>query len=453
MQRLWRFIAFATVALLADWSASAQVPGDVRPAEVLAQPVWPIAAACALGAQSIWLASLLTGRRKRAGAERRPAGPGPTEGESDRLEEVILSSLAVGVAVLDRAGVIIAVNDAWMAFGRANGVRDERSISPGASYVSVCERAVFEGVPGAAETLEGIRAVCQGRAAVHDAEYKLEGPEGEQWFAMKAVPLRLGEGGAVVTHRDITAAKSQETALRQSEQRFRLLANAQRILSGRLITAQEDERRRIARELHDDLQQRLALLAMELDSMAGRHAALTADEASVWARGLWKKTVELSSDMHRLSHRLHPGRLEALGLLKTVRSYCRELAQGGLQVSFTDDRVPETIPPDAALCTFRVVQESLQNVQRHSGANEARVTMTGGDGALRVVVADGGRGFDAASAMNGGLGLVGMRERLHMLGGHLTIESAPGRGTVVAFEVPLPAEDGAAGAPPQEART
>jgi signal transduction histidine kinase len=379
---------------------------------------------------------------------------GSTVVQCDRFCEVILSSLSVHVAALDRAGVIIAVNEAWMAFGRANGVRDERSISAGASYVSVCERAAAEGVALATETLEGIRAVCEGRSAVYDAEYQLESRDGEQSFAMRVVPLRHGNGGAVVTHRDITARKRQELALRQSEARFRLLANAQRILGGRLISAQEDERRRIARELHDDLQQRLALLAMELDATAGRRLPLSGDEASAWARGLWRKTIEISSDIHRLSHRLHPVKLEALGLRKTVQGHCRELSQRGLHVSFADERVPETIPPDLALCAFRVVQEALQNVQRHSGTNEARVTMTGSDGALRVVVADDGSGFDTASAGNGGLGLVNMRERLHLLGGRLTIESEPGRGTVVTFEVPLPGGEGApAGAIASQERT
>ncbi len=259
---------------------------------------------------------------------------------------------------------------------------------------------------------------------------------------MKAVRLRRPDGGAVVTHRDITSEKQQEIDLRDSERRFRLLADAQRDLSGRLITAQEDERRRIARELHDDLQQRLALLAMELDGAALRTPPLTGKQVAACARDLWQKTVEISSDVHRLSYRLHPSKLEALGLLATVQSYCRELSQHGLQVTFTHDAVASSIPPDVALCAFRVVQESLQNVQKHSGVAEAQVRMAGGGGILRVDIADAGRGFDSAAPPNGGLGLVSMRERLHLVGGELTIESAPGRGTSVAFEVPI-VEDGA----------
>ena len=346
--------------------------------------------------------------------------------ESDGLRGAILSSMPAQITVLDRTGVIIAVNDAWMAFGRANGIEHEAAISPGANYLAVCERAASEGIATAADVGEGLQAVCEGRADAYDAEYSLDGAGGERWFTMKAVPLRHARGGAVVTHRDKTDAKRQEIALRQSEQRFRRAADAQRILSGRLITAQEDERRRIARELHDDLQQRLALLAMELDGMALRRPA--GEEASRSARDLWQKTVEISSEVHRLSHRLHPSKLEALGLLKTVQGYCRELSEHALQVEFTHDAVPHSIPPDVALCAFRVVQESLQNVVKHSGASDARVTMTGSDGVLRVSVEDEGLGFDG-DAQNGrpGLGLVSMRERLHLVGGTLSIESAPGR--------------------------
>ena len=283
-----------------------------------------------------------------------------------------------------------------MAFGRANGVAGEASISPGVSYLAVCERAASEGVPGAAEVLAGVRDVCEGRGEGFDTEYRLAGPDGERWFAMKAVRLRRPDGGAVVTHRDITSEKQQEIDLRDSERRFRLLADAQRDLSGRLITAQEDERRRIARELHDDLQQRLALLAMELDGAALLPAAHRQAGGRPGARDLWQKTVEISSDVHRISYRLHPSKLEALGLLATVQSYCRELSQHGLQVTFTHDAVASSIPSDVALCAFRVVQESLQNVQKHSGVAEARVRMAGGGG-LRVDIADAGRGFDSAA--------------------------------------------------------
>jgi PAS domain S-box-containing protein len=468
--------------------------------------------------------------------------------ESDRLKGAILSSIAAQIAVLDRQGVIIAVNDAWTAFGQANGVRGEASVSPGASYLEVCERAASEGSPGAAEVLAGIKAVCEGSRAWFDCEYACDSPETARWFAMKAVPLRRPEGGAVVTHRDISSEKWQEIALCESEERFRLLADALPIqiwmsgldkgctyfnrkwlefagrsveselgrgwvervhaedasgvvtdyskafderqafslvyrlrrhdgvyrwildqgtprydtsgafhgfvggcvditdridaerqlrdLSGRLISAQEDERRRIARELHDDLQQRLALLAIELDGLA--RPGLGAEEIAARARDLWRQTSEISTELHRLSHRLHPSKLEALGLLATLQSYCREVSQRGLRVTFTHEDMPVSVAADVSLSVFRIVQESLQNVLKHSGATDASIAMSCTNGLLRLVVADSGCGFDVDEALRrGGIGLVGMRERLHLIGGAMKIASVPGGGTSIEFQVPL----------------
>jgi signal transduction histidine kinase len=351
--------------------------------------------------------------------------------ESDRLKGAILSSMPAHITVLDRAGLIIAVNDAWLTFGRDNGVRDEASISPGGNYLEVCRRAAASGAPGAAEVLDGVQRVCDGRSARFEREYRCDSPDAERWFAMKVVPLRRAEGGAVVTHREVTAEKRDETALRE--------------LSGQLITAQEDERRRIARELHDDLQQRLALLAIELDALSlGRPAPGGEDEAGR-ARRLWKQTNEIATEVHRLSHRLHPSKLEALGLRRTIESYCRELAQHGLRVSFAHEGVPSSISPDVALCLFRIVQESLHNVEKHSGATDAQVTLSGDRGILRVAIADAGCGFDAAAALAaGGLGLVSMRERMHLVGGELRVESAPGDGTRIEARAPIGRASGAA---------
>jgi PAS domain-containing protein/ABC-type uncharacterized transport system substrate-binding protein len=353
--------------------------------------------------------------------------------EGDRLKGAVLSSMPAHIAVLDRQGVIIAVNEAWTAYGRTNGVRDEVLISPGANYLGVCRRAASDGAGGAAEACAGIEAVCDGRSESFDTEYRCGSDGCERWFGMKAVPLRRPEGGAVVTHRDISEQKRQEMALRD--------------LTGRLISAQEDERRRIARDLHDDLQQRLALLAIELDGIALGHSVLSGKEVATRARDLWRQTTEVSTELHQLSYRLHPSKLEALGLLATVQGYCRELSQRGLRVTFTHDGVPSAIPDDVALCVFRIVQESLQNVVKHSGVTDARMTMSGADGSLRLVVADAGRGFDVGAALNrGGLGLISMRERMNLVGGNMTIRSVPGSGTYMEFQVPLPKDESSVGA-------
>jgi signal transduction histidine kinase len=210
---------------------------------------------------------------------------------------------------------------------------------------------------------------------------------------------------------------------------------ATRDLSSRLIDAQEDERRRLARELHDDFSQRLALVSVRLQVLrphAGNRATAELDRVSDDVR-------ELASDVHRFAHQLHPAKLDQLGLATAVRSWCRVLSQqSGLHIEAAVDGVPEALPPDVALCAYRVIQESTQNAVRHSGARTVTVSLSMPDGLLRLVVADDGRGFDVKPARRGGLGLVSMRERVRPLGGTLTVESQPGRGTRVELGLPVP---------------
>ena len=186
-----------------------------------------------------------------------------------------------------------------------------------------------------------------------------------------------------------------------------------RLLTGRLLEAQEVERRRIARELHDDLNQSLALLSVEMD-LLGQVPPASAAEIADRMQELSARVKELSSSVHDLSHQLHPSKLEQLGLVAAVRGLCQELAQPhGLEVKFTHHPVPDVIPPDAALCLYRIAQEALRNVVKHSGSRHASVELSGTADVIRLRVTDDGVGFDPGSAAgNGGLGLVSMRERL-----------------------------------------
>jgi signal transduction histidine kinase len=139
-----------------------------------------------------------------------------------------------------------------------------------------------------------------------------------------------------------------------------------------------------------------------------------------------------------LCHRLHSAKLDALGLVAALRGHCQELLAHGVQVHFAEASVPGEVPPDVELCLFRIVQEGLTNVVKHSGAREARVTLTGTADALAVRIADLGRGFDlAAAADRDGLGLASMRERLRLIGGELRIHSITGRGTTIDARAPL----------------
>jgi signal transduction histidine kinase len=360
--------------------------------------------------------------------------------ERHRLTEEILASLPAHIAVVDRQGVIIAVNDAWINFGRANGVRSDTDVDVGANYLRVCERAARLGDPVAAEAMVWIQAICRGDISEHRIEYQCNGPDPTRWFEMTITPLRRNEGGAVISHWDITARKRMELAVRESEDRLRRPTDdhsaeqASGELSRRLIIAQEDERRRIARELHDHVNQQLALLAIDLQQLS---MSAPSETLGVQLDELWRRTTEISAEVHGLSHRLHPSKLEALGLVATIRGHCRDISRQGVVAHFTEQDAPSGIPADVALCLFRVVEEALSNVVRHSQATEAFVTLEEVDREIVLRIADGGRGFaHAATPDEAGLGLVSMRERLRSVGGTLNIDSVPGHGAVIEARIP-----------------
>jgi PAS domain S-box-containing protein len=214
---------------------------------------------------------------------------------------------------------------------------------------------------------------------------------------------------------------------------------AARELSGRFITAQEDERRRIARDLHDDLNQRLALLSVEME-LFGRTSARRQGQSDHRLQELVAHVREISSEIHNLSHKLHPAKLDQLGLLAAVRAFCRESSERwGIRVEFVHDHVPTDLPPDIALCLYRVLQESLQNVVRHSGAQKAQAELKMKARTIQLALTDSGKGFDVAHArQNGGLGLVSMEERVRLVRGSFAMHSKPGEGTRVQVTIPLP---------------
>ena len=206
-------------------------------------------------------------------------------------------------------------------------------------------------------------------------------------------------------------------------------------MSGRLINAQEDERRRVARELHDDLNQRMALLSIELEQLGqvkepvDLHARL--DELQNYAQ-------EISADIHRISYKLHPSKLDHLGLAAAVKSLCQELSsKGGIRIEFQQRGFPANLPNDVTLCAFRIAQEALGNCLKHSGASTARVKLESTDKGLFLSVADDGCGFNPKSkAMTNGLGFTSMRERLRIVEGEIRIDSRAMRGTKIEVVIP-----------------
>jgi signal transduction histidine kinase len=218
--------------------------------------------------------------------------------------------------------------------------------------------------------------------------------------------------------------------------RVRNLADEQ--LSGMLINAQEAERSRLAAEIHDDFSQRLALLALGLETAAEK-VPKASEDLSHQLQDLSNEVCNLGEELHTLSHRLHSSSLERLGLVPSVNAFCKEFsAQQGIEIDFTHDQIPRKMNPEVALCVFRIVQESLRNVKKHSGASKAQVSMQVVDGAIHLLVSDQGVGFNPQGIKGReGLGTRSMAERAHLLGGRLEIRSKVGKGTIIAVRVPL----------------
>jgi PAS domain S-box-containing protein len=213
-----------------------------------------------------------------------------------------------------------------------------------------------------------------------------------------------------------------------------------RELGGRLISAQEEERSRVARELHDDVNQRITMLSIQLEQL--QRDLQKPLNLSQRFQNLQKQVQEISNDIHRLSYRLHPSKLDHLGLGPAVKSLCAELTESGrLQIKFQQTRVPAKLPQDVTLCIFRIAQEALFNCIKHSGAEAVEVLLGKTNNEIHLLVSDNGCGFDPQSeASSKGLGFISMRERLRLIDGRLHIDTKPHRGTRVEVSVPLTRE-------------
>jgi signal transduction histidine kinase len=231
--------------------------------------------------------------------------------------------------------------------------------------------------------------------------------------------------------------------LQFSRKELRLARDAQMQLSGRLIDSQEKERSRLAAELHDDFSQRLALLALGLEN-ASEALPDSPRVAKQQLQELINSAGELGADIHTVSHRLHSATLESLGLEPGVSSLCKEFAdRHGIEIDFSADNIPRIVDPDVALCVFRIVQEALQNLRKHSGAARAEVRLIKRADRISVSVYDKGKGFDMSDMRaHKGLGVQSMGERARLLSGRFQIHSKPGKGTRVEVAIPLPTTDG-----------
>jgi PAS domain S-box-containing protein len=227
--------------------------------------------------------------------------------------------------------------------------------------------------------------------------------------------------------------------LRENEAVLRASYDRIQDLAGRLITAQEAERSRIAGELHDDVNQQLAGLSIALSNV--KRQLQNGGDGSVQQEitRLQRRTIDLADMIRNLSHELHPGVLQHAGLVAALNGHCAEVGrQYPIEVTFSAVDVLDSIPQEIALCLYRVAQEALRNIADHAAARKAQVTLRASEHNLELVIADDGQGFSVAEARRrGGLGLISLDERVRLVGGNLTIDTKPQRGTEVRVQVPL----------------
>jgi len=234
-----------------------------------------------------------------------------------------------------------------------------------------------------------------------------------------------------------TRRRHAENILRAKESVLRASYERIQDLGGRLIAAQEVERKRIARDLHDDLSQKLALLTLDIDQLSDA-ARASAGSVAVRLDVISDRTREISRQVHDLSHELHPSILEIFGLVPATAGWCREMSSKyDFHVTFESAGVPADVPVPVALCVFRVIQEAVHNIVKHSGAKNASVRISKDVDDLRLEVVDAGQGFSLRNKERAGLGLVSMRERVNYLGGQIAITAAAGQGTRIEVRIPI----------------
>lgn len=296
--------------------------------------------------------------------------------------------------------------------------------------------------------LAGFAHVDEARAASLDelfdaAELRATLGRGERWrgevalrnrASGEAVPLDMNAFAMQSGEETVWAIVARDIRRRKRDQE-RLQA-----LTAQLLSVQEDERRRIARELHDDVTQKLAMLGIEF-GLIHRDVAEANAAGEKRLGALHEQILQLSEDVRQLSHQLHPSVLEHSGLGPALEAYCREMSkQTGIQISVATRDLPRALPQPVSIGLYRIAQEAVRNVAKHALAKSAAVTLTGDSGTVRLAVIDDGRGYDAdAPESHHGLGFVSMQERTRLIDGKLTIQSEPGEGTRVIVEVSLPA--------------
>jgi PAS domain S-box-containing protein len=327
----------------------------------------------------------------------------------EELLRIFVKNAPAGVAMFDREMRYLQVSDRWCADYSMDSAQ-------------VIGRSQYEILPDMPPGWREMHRRGLEGATLRAEEDRWDRESGTKWIRWEIRPwwnLDKIPGGILIFAEDITQRKQMQEALSD--------------LARKLIEAQEKERARIARELHDDVGQRLAIASIELDQ-------LRAKPSEIDARGqeLSKLIKEISIDIQALAHDLHPSRFEYLGAVAGMKGWCMEFAKRhGLALDFTAD-VHSALLPEIGITLFRVLQEALQNAAKHSGAKRVQVQLREDSGALYMLIRDSGRGFDVETESRGrGLGLASMRERIRLVNGTIAIDSKLGGGTAIQVRVPF----------------
>jgi len=267
------------------------------------------------------------------------------------------------------------------------------------------------------------------------AELSFDSPDGSTHWEANFIP-EFGENEAaesvLLVARDITEEK-------RLEQTAKSYANEVQALAASLITAQDEERRRVARELHDNIGQQLASLSVDIGMLLNKPPA--AKETQRRLKSIQARVADASDLTTQLAHQMHPSTLENLGLAVALQNLCLHFSERHPEIAlqFEERAAPAAIPREVASCLYRIAQESLQNVTKHSRAKHVSVALESDRAGISMTVADDGVGFDLSAARGrGGLGLVAMEERTRLVNGNLTVTAQPGHGTQISLHVPLP---------------
>jgi PAS domain S-box-containing protein len=283
----------------------------------------------------------------------------------------------------------------------------------------------------------------------YEIKFRIRCKDGNQrWIEHACRPVTDSTGnllGIRASNRDITKRMQAEAAIHEREKELQSL-------TGRLILGQEEERRRLARELHDDLSQRLAVLAIE----AGKAETAVQDRQDPVLKSLRElrdQAIQIAGDVHDISRRLHPSILDDLGVVKAVESECKRFSKReGVEVAFRAQNIPQRLPKDVSLAVYRIVQEGIANIAKHACARHVAVSLSAGESVLHLCVKDDGLGFDPAQVrQKPGLGLSSIRERARLLQGQHRIAAEPEKGTTITVTIPLkpePPQKPSAPAPP-----